>query len=486
MPFLLIAALAATLAALTYLRLEALASRAWAPMAFRAIAWGALGALVLNPGCAGPADRRPPVVLLDGSLSMTTIPGGWTSAMDTARALGEVRWFGDERTGSDSLPDRGRSELAPALSAVASAGRRVMVVTDGELGDAADLPADLVRASGFVVLARPAIRDFAVTRITAPERITAGDTLSVTAEIRLIGEGQPDSAAVELTVGGRRLGRRVVRIAPGSTVPVRFTMGSRGLPAGIQFIRAALEGTPDAEPNDDARLAAIVVTPTPGVVMLASPGDWDARFLFRTLREVADLPVKGFVQLDAERWRSMDDLKEVPAAVVHAAARGADLLVIRGAAGAFEEGTQARGVLRWAEGGVASAGDWYLTPIAGSPLAMAFFGVAMDSLPPATGAMPLEAGAGDWVGLTAQLGRRGAARPVLVGRQAGRRRIITLGIEGLWRWDFRGGPSAQAYRATFAAAVSWLLASPDSGGAAARLTRPVVESGHAAGLRAGG
>ena len=269
----------------------------------------------------------------------------------------------------------------------------------------------------------------------------------------------------------------MVRAAPGASVPAVFSVGSRGVPAGTHFLQAAIVGGADAEPRDDSRLAAVLVSATPGVVLLANPGDWDARFLYRTMREVADLPVKGYVRLDADRWRGMDDLKEVPASAVREAARGADVLVVRGEAAGLETGSRARGILRWPAGIGDGAGDWYLTPAAGSPLAMAFFGVAAESLPPATGTIPLAPAAGDWVGATAQLGRRGVARPVIVGHREGRLRTITVGIEGLWRWAFRGGPSSEAYRATFATAISWLLASPDSGGAAARLVRPVVEQG---------
>ena len=408
---------------------------------------------------------------------MSVTPAGWQAALDSAHALGEVRWFGDARPASDSLPNRGRSELAPALGAATGSGRRVVVVTDGELGDGSDIPADLLRSTGLVVLARPPIRDFAVTQVTAPDRITAGDSLTVTADARLGAEGAPDSAVVELTLGARVLGRRVVRLAPGATVPVAFTVSTRGIPAGMHFLRAAVTGAADAEPRDDSRLAAVVVSATPGIVLLANPGDWDARFLYRTLRDVADLPVKGYVRLDADRWRGMDDLKEVPEAMVRAAARDADVLVVRGAPAGLDVGTRARGILRWPEGTPDGSGDWYLTPSPGSPLAMGFFGVAADSLPPATGTIRLAPPSTDWVGATAQLGRRGVARPVIVGHQEGRTRTITVGIEGLWRWAFRGGPSAEAYRATFATALSWLLASPDSAGGAARLVRPVVDQG---------
>jgi len=477
MTILLVLALAAALAALTYLRFEALAARAWVPMACRAVAWSAIGTLVLNPGCAGPSDRRRPVVLLDGSLSMTSVPGGWRAALGTARRLGEVQWFGDARPGSDSLPDRGRSELAPALAAAASAGRRVVVVTDGEIDDASEIPSDLLRSSGVVVLARAPVADYAVTQVSAPSRVTSGDTLTVAGEIRRSGDGPPDSAVVQLTLGDRVLSRRVLRVMPGATVPVSFVIGTRGLPVGTHFLRLSVAGPGDGEPGNDSRLAALQVSATPGVVVLANPGDWDARFLYRTLREVADLPVRGFVRLDGDRWRGMDDLKPVSTDAVRSAVRGADLLVIRGGSAGLETGTRARGILEWPGGSAAGSGDWYLAPVEASPIAVGFLGVAVDSLPPVSGVLPLVAAPGDWVGATAQLGRRGAARPVVLGRQGGRTRRVIIGVGGLWRWAFRGGPSAQAYRSTISAAVSWLLASPDSGGGAARLVRPVVEQG---------
>ena len=71
---LLLIPLGASLALLTYLRLEPRGRRTWIPMAARAVAWGGLGALLANPGCPGSVDTRPPVVLLDASLSMTASP----------------------------------------------------------------------------------------------------------------------------------------------------------------------------------------------------------------------------------------------------------------------------------------------------------------------------------------------------------------------------------------------------------------------------
>jgi hypothetical protein len=142
----------------------------------------------------------------------------------------------------------------------------------------------------------------------------------------------------------------------------------------------------------------------------------------------------------------------------------------------MEATTGARGLLRWPDVD-AGAGEWYVSGAPVSPVAMAFLGVPVESLPPVSGGLSLVAGAGDWVGLTARQGRRGPARPVLLGRQAGRRREIVVGAEGFWRWAFRGGPSTEAYRTMVASSVAWLLAAPEEGAAEARVVRTVVEQG---------
>ena len=65
---------------------------------------------------------------------------------------------------------------------------------------------------------------------------------------------------------------------------------------------------------------------------------------------MAQLPVRGFVRVDPERWRSMADLSLVPAETVRQAARRADLLIQMGRVGAIAEGSTARGIWRWASG----------------------------------------------------------------------------------------------------------------------------------------
>ena len=109
-----------------------------------------------------------------------------------------------------------------------------------------------------------------------------------------------------------------------------------GLAAGDHMLTLRLEAPGDREKRDDVRLHLLTVAATPGIVLLATPGDWDSRFLFRALRDVAELPVRGYVQVQPGAWRSMRDLSPASTADVRRAAERADLLVLKGSAGALE------------------------------------------------------------------------------------------------------------------------------------------------------
>jgi len=470
--------LAGGLAAFTYLRLERIGRRGWVPMVARALAWAALGLLLLNLSC--PVSRPPgrPLVLLDASISMGAAGGRWAEARDSAARWGDVRRFGDERGPEDTLPSRGRSLLAPALTAASASDRPVVVVTDGEIEDAGDLPPDLLARATVRLFPRAARPDLALVSLDGPARVTAGDSIPLEIEVEATGGAAADSVAVEVTLGGKRVGVRTLKLKGGSARG-RLVLSSNAIGAGEHVLHVGLVGANDAEPRTDTRLYIVAVAPTPGVVLLAEPADWDSRFLYRTLREVAQLPVRGFVRIDPDRWRSMADLSVVPNETVRQAARRADLLIQMGRVGTLTEGATARGVWSWPGGSDSSAiaGDWYLTPAAASPVSGAFLGQPVDSFPPAIQLAPVQPEAGDWVALTAQLGRRGAQRPAVFGGQAGRVRTTVVAVDGLWRWAFRGGSSEQTYRTWVAATTSWLLGGADSSRGSARPVRSVVSNG---------
>jgi len=123
---------------------------------------------------------------------------------------------------------------------------------------------------------------------------------------------------------------------------------------------------------------------------------------------------------------------------------------------------------------MAVPGDWYLTVAPISPLASAFVGLPVDSFPPAIQVTTIPTDSAGWVALTAQNGRRGAERPVVVGRAAAGRREVTVLADGLWRWAFRGGTSEEGYRSWVAATASWLLGGADSVTGHAKPVRNVV------------
>lgn len=475
---LLVIAAGFALAALTYLGLERLGRRAWLPLACRAVAWSALGLLVVNLSCPTRGTPAEPLVLLDRSLSMGAAGGQWDVARRIADSLGEVRLFGDDGERDDTTAMAGRTLLAPALTAAAVSARPVVIVSDGEIEDAADIAPDLLAQASVQLLPRDTVADRAISGVDGPARVTAGDSLSIEVDVRGYAAASDDTVAVEVRSGPRLLGGRAATLSQG-TARLRIPLTTAGLAPGDHLLRISIAGD-DPEPRTDQRRHLLTVAPTPGIVLLASPGSWDARFLYRALADVADLPVRGYVRLERDAWSGMHDLQRVPDAAVRRAARGADLLVLKGESGDLATGAAARGLWLWPSGESGEAvleGDWYLQAGGASPLAGSFLGAPVDSFPPATQLVPIEPAPGDWVALTALESRRGAPRPAVIGSDAGRRRRVTVAVDGLWRWAFQGGASEQAYRAWVGATVSWLLGGADSARGRVRAVRPVVQQG---------
>lgn len=476
----LVVLLAVGLAAFTYLGLERLGRRGWVPLAFRAVAWAALGLLLINLSCPVRGAARRPLVLLDASLSLGAAGGRWPEARDSAASWGEVRGFGDERLIIDTLPTRGRSLLAPALLAASGTDRAIMVVSDGEIEDLQDIPADILARSEVRVFPREQRPDLAITQVSGPARVSAGDSIPLDVTVVAVGASARDSVRVEVLAGSTRVGTRTVRLGGQAGGRTRLVVPRSALSPGNHLLRVSLAGNQDAEPRTDSRLHLVTVARTPGVVFLAGPADWDSRFLHKTLREVSQLPVRGYVRIEGNRWRSMVDLRPVPTEQVRRAARRADLLILKGGVTGFAEGSLARGIWSWpsGEGGETQVpGDWYLSPTDASPVSGAFLSQPVDSFPPAIQLIPMEAGSRDWVALYAQLGRRGPQRPAVLGRQEERVRRVTVAADGLWRWAFRGGSSEQSYRSWVAATASWLLGGADSSRGLARPVQPVVPNG---------
>ena len=439
----------------------------------RATALGTLVLLLWNPAVSRvESGVATPLVLLDASLSMAGQGGGWRAALDTARALahGGVIWrFGDRVTAFDTLPPAdGASRLGPALAAAAARGGPVVVVTDGAITDAADLPPDLARGPRIVVVPRGPFFDAFVASVDGPRHVSAGDTIRLsvsygTAGPKEAGRGKREGTLI-VNLSGRRIASHRVVLPDSGVVSTDISLPASLFAPGASALEVRLEGASDSEPRDDARTFVLDVSPQPSVVLLAAPPDWETRFLARTLTDVARVPLRAFVAAEpggSTPWRDGATLAAVAAPEVARAVATARLVIEAG-----EPATLARfvpphkgAVLLWPaarrqEGG----GDWYVQPPGPSPLAAALAGAAWDSLPPVTGLVELAPDSAAVVVLTARLGRRGAPRPLVVlSERDGRRRAVVAGA-GLYRWAFRGGASAEAYRALMAGLVDWLLA----------------------------
>lgn len=470
----LLAALA--LAAAAYAGLERLGRPALLPAGLRALAWAALGLLLLNPGCPVPPEQSRPLVLLDGSLSMVASGARWADALAAARGAGEVRLFGDPDVALDSTPAAGRSQLAPALAAARAGGRPLIVMTDGELADSLEsLP--LLAGVAVRLFPRAATPAVALSAVRGPGRVTEQDTLHLAVEVAAQGIGGRIASAIVVRAEGRAVVSAPVQVADGRAT-LEVSVPGRALGAGDHALIVSLRDSLEPERRDDRRIHLVTVSATPGVVLVASPGDWESRFLYRALRDVTELPVEGFVELVRGQWRRMSDLRPVDGAEVRQAVTRADLAILRGA-GDLPGAGRRSAVLHWptpAGEDDAAAGDWYLAPGDGPP-AGALAGVPIDSFPPMTGLVPLAPDPGDWVGLTAQAGRRGSPRPAMAGSTRDGTRRVVVGAQGLWRWAFRGGSSEAAYRALVAQTVDWLLAGPDTARGRVRPVRPVVPHG---------
>jgi hypothetical protein len=441
----------------------------------RAIGAAAVLFVVLDPTLGARFLPTRPLVLLDNSISMHAATGRALDARALARSLGDSTPFGELAPG---LPG-GASRLGDVLPTALASGRPVTILTDGEITDAASLAPDVLAGATIRLLPRAAGDDIALVDVRGTQRLTAGDSLHLDVEARRIGNA-PDSAVIEVRDGEAVVLRGAIRFGPTGMGRARMAGVLPGDARGLRWLEVHRVGPADAEPADDVRWWAVRVTPTPGIVVLAVSPDWDARFLYRALRDVTASPVRGYAQMQPGQWRRMDDLRRVPIAEVQAAARGADLLAVRGDITGWERSGRAR--LLWSIS--PSAGDWYLSPTLASPLAGAFATADRDSLPPATAVRPLDAAATrSWVGATARLARRGSDVPVIGGREGADGRTVTFGADGLYRWAFRGGASDQLWRALIADATAWLLASPDSAAARVRPVADVTQRGRAVRFR---
>lgn len=477
-----------------YLKVERAGAAGIPLAAFRAVAWGSVALLLLNPGCHRTGAAEPAIVLLDRSLSMTDPgdpPAGgarWHAALDSARAsAGRARRivvFGAEPAAlrEGVRPDAPATRLLPAWKEAAALGGPVTVVTDGEVDDAYLLP-DLAGAQ-VVVLPRPRRPDVGVAGFDLPLAVRGGDTVTATVSLVASGTAPRDTVTLELLEGARVVARDRVGVGAGGTMrrALKFVPAP---PAGDQEVRryeARVRGwKADAEPRDDARVADVEVARASTIALFSDSPDWDFRTLAATLTATSGVPVSAFVHVANGPWRDAASLATVTGRAVEAAARGAALVVVHGT----PEGAAAilalarRSVWRWTTGrGAAISGDWYVVPSdAPSPLGAALAGLSAESLPPLEAVSPPAADSSAWTGLVAELARRGRPRPVILGSEAGGRRTVRMVGSGLWRWASKGGVAREGYRSLIAAVTDWLLAEQERAGPALAARRDSLNRG---------
>ncbi|MSR07552.1 MAG: hypothetical protein EXR93_10885 [Gemmatimonadetes bacterium] len=459
--------LSAAIGGVVYLWAERMGTVGAGLAALRATALTVLVLLLVNPARIDRVRGGPPTVLLDASLSMGTTGGHWREARDTALALAgtpaRVLRFGSALASFDTMPpEDGTTQLSEALRAAAARSGPVVVVSDGGVDDAGVLSPVLTQGVTVVVLPRDPVPDAALLDVAIEGRIQRGDSVPGTFLVSTVGPLTRATGRFEVFTGQRRLLVNEITLPPSPGMARRtFLLPAGLLGAGVHVLTFRLTTSGDGEPGDDVRQRVVSVTDQPHVVVLVNPPDWEGRFLASTLAEVAHTTVRGFARVRPDRWVDMRTLAPVSAMEIRATVRTAGLVVARG--DVVPELAGFHGPLwRWPAGTEAATqsmpGDWYVTPeTPSSPVGGRFASVAWDSVAPVEDLVPVVVAPGDWVGLSARLGRRGADRALLVGRDTGGLRSLTTTGDGFWRWDLKGGAAREAYRAFVAGGVDWLL-----------------------------
>jgi hypothetical protein len=435
--------------------------RALPPALLRALAIAVLVALILDAPL-GRARMLAPFAALDASASWGRgrDSSAWVAARGRVRAAHPESTFafGDSvraAPAGDGLPGDLASAVRPAVDRALAAGRSLVVVTDGELDDPSALQA-LPPGSRVEVLPRPARRDGALVALDAPRAAVGGDTVDVRASI-IAGAAGSGRGTLDLQVDGRRVaGAPLDSLAPFGerSVVLRLRIPTAD---GISLLRAVVATDGDTEPRNDTLTTPLEVSAAAGAVFVSTSPDYDARYALSVLRGALSIPTRGYLRVAPNVWRLDGTLAPVAEEDVRRAARNAPLVIIHGdtlALGRPREATRGTLALLAPPAGEVAA-DWYVTGAPASPVAGALSGIPWDSLPPI--AVSPAAARGAWQALEARQGRRGDRRIVATGTEEPRR-AVTVGASGLWRWQFRGGVSADAYATLWGSIFDWLAA----------------------------
>jgi hypothetical protein len=410
---------------------------------------------------SGPAQPVRNWAALDVSQSMVREDSTlWRAALDSVRAVQpeSTLWFGDSTRVASTVgakavaPFDKKTELRSLSDRAVAAGHPIVLVTDGELSDpeaASTLPA----GSRAVVLPRSGLSDAALLSAEVPRAIVAGDT--VTAQVTVgAGSSGAGSGYAIIRVDGRDAERVALDALPAfgtRRVEMRFTISG---PPGPALVQAIVVAQGDRVPRNDTLSVAVDRSRSASAVFVSTSPDFDSRAALGLLRGALALPARGFLRVAPGVWRVDGTLASVAEAEVRAALRDAPIAIIHGDSGAFgapRSATTAPFALLVPVSDTTA--EWYVAGTPTSPLTPAFAGVAWDSLPPLL--VGGDAPKGTWTALEASPGRTGAPRAVVVGTDAPRRTVTIVG-SGFWRWQFRGGSSADAFAAFWGGIFDWL------------------------------
>jgi hypothetical protein len=405
----------------------------------------------------GPPKPVASWAALDASESMRRGDSAlWKAAIDSVRAAGAdtVLLFGDSaRAGSiESGPADRRSELRPVADRALAAGHPVVVVTDGELSDP-DAASSLPAGSRLVVVARASQSDAAVMSLELPRAVVAGDT--VAARITIASGAAGSSAGVaSLRLDGRELMRMPFDALPAfGTRSVETRVRIDGA-AGPALMQAVLVTPGDVIARNDTFTVALDRSRSASAVFVTTAPDFDSRAAIGLLRGALAMPARGFLRIAPGVWRVDGSLAPISEAEVRAALREAPIAIIHGDTSAFGPPRTAT-VAPYALIVPVSdtSGEWYVTGTPVSPLSPAYTGIGWDSLPPLTTGGPVPTGA--WTAMQVSEARAGTPRALVAGTDAPRR-SVTIVASGFWRWQFRGGSSADAFAAFWGGIFDWL------------------------------
>ena len=480
---------------------EAVPGRTGPAILFALALFLVLAGFVLPSLRTSPTAPTPLVAILDISASMDLpgIPGG-QSRLDSGRAA--VQRLLPDRivtfsssvsdpiapTGLDSVigaAGRAGSRLAPALRVARAAGAdSVVVITDGELEDREDARREVERLGLRVRELRTArsVLRTTVREVSAPGRVSAGDTISFAIEISTRGSSgaSPIADSVTVTVEGLPGTKATVRVRRPS--PGRSTIAELQLPAPeigeeSAWRRFGVSLDPGADPLEAEQKRTVWVEITrgrAGVVLVSVDPDWEPRQLLPVLERASNGGARAYLRIGPDRWVKAGTVPEPVAGTrVRSEAADSDLLVVQ--AGLSElppwlrdlTGRHSR-VLFLARGsgnlpgseiavGALLAGDWFAAlPPPSNPVASALSGLDAEELPPVAALRAVQ-GAGAWTILQLRRNRRGDELPAAVGFVSGGARRVLVLAEGTWRWSTRTGSARSVYRGLYAGIAGWLL-----------------------------